>query len=236
MQITLAETDLLKEIIDAFPYFQSASSMYLKSLKTQHVFYKNTLQEVAAKTIDRSVLFEYIEHNTMQELKAVKKIKPKESQREVVNVVDTSKTNFDELVQSVASKMDEKEENNRSCETEKTEKEATSADKMTYFEWLELLKSSKKAQKNNIFELIDKFLKDKPKIVPVKGKVSKPPVIIEQSVQEKQMLMTETLANLYVNQKKFDKAIQAFKILSLKYPKKSSYFANRIAEIKQNLK
>ena len=44
--------------------------------------------------------------------------------------------------------------------------------------------------------------------------------------------MTETLARIYVDQKKYDKAIQAFHILSLKYPEKSGYFADQIKLIK----
>ncbi|TQM39228.1 hypothetical protein BC670_0001, partial [Flavobacterium branchiophilum] len=45
-------------------------------------------------------------------------------------------------------------------------------------------------------------------------------------------LMTETLAKVYLEQKKYLKAIQAYEILILKYPEKSSLFANRILDIK----
>ena len=43
--------------------------------------------------------------------------------------------------------------------------------------------------------------------------------------------ITETLANIYLEQKKYDKALEAFKKLGLKYPEKNSYFATRIEEI-----
>ena len=42
--------------------------------------------------------------------------------------------------------------------------------------------------------------------------------------------MTATLAKVYLDQKRYKKAIQAYKILSLKYPEKSSFFATRIKE------
>lgn len=236
-RITVPETDLLAEIMYVFPYFQVASSMYLKSLKSHHYYYKNKLQQVAAKTIDRSVLFEYIENDLIQETKTSKKIFiEKDKQDKTIKVSQNIETNFDKISQNKKDVIAEKEAQNFSHKQEKIVKKPLPDKKLTYFEWLEQLKSSKKPKKNNIFELIDKFIKDKPKITPVKGKVSKTPVFIGESIQEKQMLMTETLANLYVNQKRFDKAMQAFKILSLKYPKKSSYFANRIAKIKQNLK
>ena len=46
-------------------------------------------------------------------------------------------------------------------------------------------------------------------------------------------LITETLAKILTNQKKYKKAIKAYRILSLKYPKKSSFFADQIKKIKK---
>ena len=45
--------------------------------------------------------------------------------------------------------------------------------------------------------------------------------------------MTETLAKVYVKQQKFKKALLAYKILSLKYPEKNSFFADQIKAIKE---
>ncbi len=47
--------------------------------------------------------------------------------------------------------------------------------------------------------------------------------------------ITETLAQVYVNQKLFNRTINAYEILSLKYPEKSSFFAAQILEIKELL-
>lgn len=80
-------------------------------------------------------------------------------------------------------------------------------------------------------ELIDRFIETNPKIMPVRGAVT-PPANIEKSVQENSSLMTETLARVYLEQKKYQKAIQAYEILILKYPEKSVFFADRISEIK----
>ena len=45
--------------------------------------------------------------------------------------------------------------------------------------------------------------------------------------------ITETLAQVYVKQKLYDRAINAYEILRLKYPEKSGLFAARISEIKR---
>ncbi|MFP2997172.1 hypothetical protein ABN763_14745 [Spongiivirga sp. MCCC 1A20706] len=94
-----------------------------------------------------------------------------------------------------------------------------------------------KAQKNTpTFEekltLIDRFIEKNPKIRPVKENI---PIenLAEGNLVDRNELMTETLAKVYLAQKKYKKAIQAYKILSLKYPEKNSFFADRILEIKK---
>ncbi|MGJ8735256.1 hypothetical protein [Zobellia laminariae] len=85
--------------------------------------------------------------------------------------------------------------------------------------------------KRKKFDLIDKFIADNPKINPNKD-VQK--VVIETSVTlDKKELMTETLAKVYLEQKKYKKAIQSYKILSLKYPEKSGFFADRIKAVEK---
>lgn len=87
--------------------------------------------------------------------------------------------------------------------------------------------------------LIDKFLSAQPG--PIKRGEKTPDItreeteneFIEKSVSEHDELITETLAMLYFEQKKYDKALEAFQKLSLKYPEKSVYFASRIEEIEK---
>lgn len=87
--------------------------------------------------------------------------------------------------------------------------------------------------------LIDKFLSTKPgkikvgKHVPEDSPENSDNEIIAKSVTETDELITETLAMIYYDQKKYDKAIEAFQKLSLKYPEKSVYFAGRIEEIEK---
>ncbi|MCM4166959.1 hypothetical protein KCTC52924_01815 [Arenibacter antarcticus] len=85
--------------------------------------------------------------------------------------------------------------------------------------------------KKKNFDLIDKFIQTNPKIVP-KDNIKK--VSIKESLTfDQNELMTATLAKVYLEQKKYKKAIQAYKILSLKYPEKSSFFADRIKSVEK---
>jgi tetratricopeptide (TPR) repeat protein len=80
-------------------------------------------------------------------------------------------------------------------------------------------------------EIIDKFIEASPKISPIKQSTEST-TYFESNKTDNSYLMTETLARVYLEQKKYQKAIQAYEILILKYPEKSSFFADRISDIK----
>lgn len=80
-------------------------------------------------------------------------------------------------------------------------------------------------------ELIDKFIEASPKITPIKQNPDSS-FQIDINKADNSYLMTETLARVYLEQKKYQRAIQAYEILILKYPEKSSFFADRISDIK----
>jgi hypothetical protein len=86
--------------------------------------------------------------------------------------------------------------------------------------------------KKKKFELIDKFISDNPKIVP-REKTETPIETKESAKFDQNELMTETLAKVYLEQKNYKKAIQSYKILSLKYPEKSGFFADRIKAVQK---
>ena len=94
-------------------------------------------------------------------------------------------------------------------------------------------KETEKFPRDKNEELIERFIRTNPKISPIEKREwnQTPTDFSEESVTEHENLMTETLARIYFEQKKYDKALTAYRILSLKYPKKSSFFANRIQQI-----
>lgn len=115
----------------------------------------------------------------------------------------------------------------------------TQSEKHSFNQWLQLTSKKpiartveeRQLKKQKNFELLDKFIESKPKIIPKEESESK--VNIKESIKiDQSELMTETLAKVYLEQKKYKKAIRAFKILSLKYPEKSGFFADQIQRVK----
>ncbi len=94
------------------------------------------------------------------------------------------------------------------------------------------IEAAKEEERQKKAEIIDKFIETNPKISPIKPGTSTPAVQIEAAIEDNSYLMTETLARVYLEQKKYTKAIQAYEILILKYPEKITFFADRISDIK----
>ena len=101
----------------------------------------------------------------------------------------------------------------------------------SFLEWLEVVDTKTEDKTLSKFDWIDKFVSSNPKIGAVKKTGTKNDLSKENPLS-KNKFMTETLAHLYWKQKKYDEAKKAFKILSLKYPEKSSLFVTHIKKIK----
>ena len=109
----------------------------------------------------------------------------------------------------------------------------------SFSDWLSSLPSEQEhtERKKEQIELVDQFLKEPPRFQPKKEKTAEQtPNIASESVQERSEFMTETLAKLYIEQGHVEKAIEAYDILRLRFPEKSSFFAGRIRALKQQLK
>lgn len=256
------QTAELEKILSEFPYLQSARAIYLKGLYNQDSFrYNLELKKAAAYTTDRSVLFEFITSEQFQSVerkifaeqeKAVGQITVKDSEL-VQPVVDKAEESIKMSLKAVGQleeiPVEEKSNELRAPITpeEKLEigkpLEFGKAETHSFSEWLQLSKllpinrdeapkqPGPEATLNKKMELIDKFIESNPKIIPSKETPAHP-VTIDRQPQDSQSLMTETLARVYLEQKKYTKAIQAYEILILKYPEKSVFFADRISEIK----
>lgn len=216
------QTAQLEELLSDFPYFQAAHALYIKGLKNQNSHkYNKALKEAAAHTTDRRILFNFITSEVFKTVESKPIIKEKQvpDQQQEIQAHDT-------LVIDTPLEFEKKEMHSFSTWLELTSSKPLS--QKTEVPKTEDKRSKKTAQ-------IDAFLEQKPKIKPQRDYQST--IDINQSSQiDEQEIMTETLARVYLEQKKYNKAIQAYTILSLKYPEKNSFFAGQIKAIKKRQK
>ena len=99
----------------------------------------------------------------------------------------------------------------------------------SFVDWLELT-NIKPIDRNNEKNKIDEFISKKPKIK-IKPQAENESNSSDSEIVLDSGFMTETLAKLYLSQKNYEKAIQSYKILSLKFPEKNGYFADQIKKI-----
>jgi len=83
--------------------------------------------------------------------------------------------------------------------------------------------------------IIERFIREEPQIKPPPADKINLENKARKSAEDQLTLVTETLANIYVEQGLYPKAIAIYKKLSLKYPEKSTYFAARITELTSKL-
>ena len=172
----------LKTLFNKYPYSQTISTYYLKSLKDQN---KNNfsyiLKRAAILSFDRANLRNWINNDINKE--------------------------------------------------EDVDKKKKSDDKFTFLDWFDQI-SSDKSKIDEKIDLIESFIDKKSERI-FKPNVKESKFKYKKKDKDDPELITETLAKILTNQKKYKKAIKAYRILSLKYPKKSSFFADHIKKIKK---
>lgn len=215
----------LKEITQKYPYFQSARALHLKILKNKESFkYNNKLKITAAYTTDRAILFDFI---TSKSFKVVTNQKEKKTSLKEILLPKKKAKEVSLIKEGLAIGKP---------------LPFTKSESFSFNQWMQLSSENvitrnspvitkdvtpvKTLEKNDI---VDRFIKTSPKISrPSKTNPSEVKVFKDK---QNSQLATETLAKVYLEQKKYESAIQAYKILSLKYPEKSGYFADQIKRI-----
>ncbi len=217
----------LNDIVNQYPYFQSARALYLKALKNDESFkYNNELKKAAAYTTDRTVLFDFITSEVFNTKTSESTESKKETSvaKESLNIKEQVESDL-EIGKPLSFTRNETFSFNQwlqlSGDTppEKEVKDAAATE--------EKPKDDSKSLQDNI---IDRFITNNPKI----SRIDKHATVKSKQKQSEQDIlpMTETLAKIYLEQKKYDNAVKAYEILSLKYPEKSGFFADQIKKIR----
>ncbi|MBL6873937.1 MAG: hypothetical protein ISR02_00430 [Flavobacteriales bacterium] len=187
------ESVYISNILENFPYFQTAHILYSKALQnTKSIRFKSQLKKAAIYSGDRNLLFDII------------------SQQENLNI-------------------------SKSTIKHKLKKEEKKDELHSFLDWISIVQTKKiiRSKKQNSDEIINIFLEKKPKIKNNKQRFYNASENAKKSIVENNDIITETLAKVYAKQEHFEKAILAYQKLSLKYPQKSSYFADQIKVIKK---
>ena len=187
------ESIYISNILENFPYFQTAHILYSKALQnTKSIRFKSQLKKAAIYSGDRNLLFDII------------------SQQEDLNI-------------------------SKATIKHKLKKEEKKAELHSFLDWISIVQTKKivRSKKQKSDEIINIFLEKKPKIKNNKQRFFNASENAKKSIVENNDIITETLAKVYAKQEHFEKAILAYQKLSLKYPQKSSYFANQIKVIKK---
>ncbi|WP_420151170.1 hypothetical protein [Spirosoma sp.] len=97
------------------------------------------------------------------------------------------------------------------------------------------LPSPEDIERKRQFDLIESFIKNEPRIAPIKAKLDEP---VEQEDLSKRSrpvgggFATESFAKILARQGKIDKAIEIYTQLMVKNPEKKTYFAAKISELR----
>ena len=95
-------------------------------------------------------------------------------------------------------------------------------------------KESRKSRKKKD-DLIERFIQSEPIMPKITSASTDNRDLSKENPYIQEELFSETLAKIYVKQHLYEKAISTYIKLSLKYPEKSVYFADRIEKIKENI-
>ncbi|MES2382239.1 MAG: hypothetical protein V4538_14430 [Bacteroidota bacterium] len=86
--------------------------------------------------------------------------------------------------------------------------------------------------KMEVESILEKFMRENPSITRPKAEFFNPVNVAKLSIEEKDEIVSETLASIYLKQGLVKKAISTYEKLSLIYPHKIAYFAALIKQLK----
>ncbi len=130
-----------------------------------------------------------------------------------------------------------------------TEEKTPEPDELSFSEWLAFTQTGKlekepstrkpkeatQTEKRSTIELIDHFLTQADDVPKKKAEFFNPRKVAAKADEGDFTVVSETLANIYFLQEKYELAKQAYEALMLKNPEKSVYFAARLKEIADKL-
>lgn len=226
----------LQHLSKEYPYCPSIETLLsLNYYKEKNIQFESQLGKNASLVADRKMLKKQIDllGDSLENIELPDEFieKAKDTQAEVIDKELDEKIKRDsEKIEALKARIEKKlEEIERAKKQEKEEKApAKNAD-----EAIEELKNKNKSKSKD--ELIEQFIYTSPSITRHQAEFYNPLDLAKQSIVDQENIVSETLAKIYDDQGYKAKAIKIYHKLSLKYPKKSSYFAAQIEKLKKEI-
>jgi len=242
----------LREILDEFPYFQTAHLLYIRNLQNENNFrFAGQLKLCSVYATDRKILYRLL--NSVPDRKRI-------SNRPLEITAESGKKGSTMI--ELSDKQPENVENTGNRETSGAGYAENQPFDLLNFEltersyWQEGIedtiethhieivketglltdKNEPHTEPEKKYDLIDRFIRYNPAFTvkqPENSGIGRKFDPEADNISESDEFITETLARIYVKQGLYAKAINAFEKLSLKYPEKSVYFARQIEEVKK---
>jgi tetratricopeptide (TPR) repeat protein len=156
-----------------------------------------------------------------------------------VSQTDDEKEDLPEATDEFAKWLWRKSQNKQSEESEEVEEQSSRESHWKEIDIAELFPSKPAAdsqQKEHQRNLIDRFIRTEPRIVPGKVSEYESGNLAKDSLEEDPNLVSETMAQLFVRQGRIDKAKKIYKKLMALYPEKSIYFAAQLKNLDKTKK
>lgn len=226
--------DALEQLTLNYPYFPTPWAYLAKAAQVQKKIEADRIIERAAiLSYNRAAFKDWMDQELQQ---------PTSQQSESIKTPSPQTKEASTQEKEVPTTKKAKKKSPLKTETKKATPVAKQPlESRSFLEWLDQHPSKDRAvdaaeKSNNKWDMIDAFIENNPKIPTAKAVQESQGEMIDLAQRQefvKEELMTETLAKILVQQHKYRKALQAYKILSLKYPEKNTFFASQIKEIKR---
>ncbi len=219
----------LRSLLALYPYFQTARLLLLQNLYLLHdPSFDEELRRSAVFVTDRKVVFNLVEaaHYKLRQAEEHKE-KPQESNGQPEGSRTISL--IDRFLDSIPPETEEK----KNGEGKKKRKPTPADAAIDYVAYLmeseegEPETAESPAMKGQ--DLIDNFINNENGKIELKDEPEYVPEIENNDKKEgDENYFTETLAQIYIRQGRYSKALEIIKRLNLNYPKKNAYFADQI--------
>lgn len=214
----------LRELVAKYPYFQAARLLFLHNLFLLHdPTFGEELRRASLYIPDRNVLFQLVEGDNYKPTCAHANQTSKEAAQ------DTGRDRTESLINKFLQTSEPYTQ-----ETHKRQPTATDAT-TDYAAFLLQMEDAQPEQQETPpqrgLDLIDDFIENQTERIVLNTKPEhepEPQEIAKEQPEIEEDYFTETLAKIYIQQGRYEKAIEIIRKLHLVYPKKNRYFADQI--------